>query len=236
MLTKEQFAAMQDHTIIGVYCDEKQIVKMCKEALEHGFACMYVNQCDIPLARTIIPKDSKTRVGAPIGFPWGVMTTEAKIAEALDAIDKGANSLDLVINVSKLKNGHTDYVRNELKAFVDAVRAKADDILIKVIVECFYLTRAEKLLAADLVADSGADYVKQATGTTPNYSYTLGDLKLLKSAVGDRCGVKAAGWIINVEDAISAIEVCGATLVGNDLAVQWLKDFDDNRWYETYDK
>lgn len=232
MLTKKQFAAMQDHTHIGVYCDQKKVERMCREALENGFACMYVNQCDLSIARKIIPRDSKTRVGCPVGFPWGTSTTESKVAEALDAIDKGANALDVVINVSKLKNGDVEYVRNELKTFVKAVRDKAKDILIKVIVECYYLTREEKLLAANLVAESGADYVKQATGETPHYSYTLGDLKLLKSAVGDRCGVKASGWIINVEDAISAIEVCGATLIGNDMAVKWLKDFDDNRWYE----
>ena len=232
MVTKEQFAAMQDHTCIGVYCEQKKVERMCKEALDHGFACMYVNQCDLPIARKIIPKNSKTRVGCPVGFPWGTSTTESKIAEAMDAIDKGANALDLVINVNKLKNGDVEYVRKELKAFVDAVRAKAKDVLVKIIVECYFLTREEKILAANLVADSGADYVKQATGETPHYSYTLGDLKLLKSAVGNRCGVKASGWIINVEDAISAIEVCGATLIGNALAVEWLNDFDDNRWYE----
>lgn len=232
MITREEFAAMQDHSCLGAYCEEEMVVSMCKEALENGFACMYVMPCFLELARSIIPAGSKTRVGVPVGFPWGANTTEAKIAEAMDAIDKGANSLDVVINISMLKKGDIDYVRNELKAFVNAVRAKADDVLVKVIVECFYLTREEKILAAELVAESGADYVKQATGTTPNYSYTLGDLILLKSAVGDRCGVKASGGLINVEDALSAIEVCGATLIGNKRAMQWLKDFDDNRWYK----
>jgi deoxyribose-phosphate aldolase len=232
MITRKQFAAMQDHSCLGAYCDEKDVARFCHEALDNGFACVYVMPCFVELARSIIPVGSKTRVGTPVGFPWGTSTTVVKIAEAVDAIDRGANSLDVVINISMLKNGHVEYVRNELKAFVEAVRAKADDVLVKVIVECFYLTREEKILAANLVADSGADFVKQATGTTPNYSYTLGDLMLLKSAVGDRCGVKASGGLINVEDAFSVIELCGATLIGNKRAMQWMEDFDDNRWYE----
>ncbi|MCL2000923.1 MAG: deoxyribose-phosphate aldolase [Planctomycetes bacterium] len=232
MVTKEQFAAMQDHSILGAYCEEKDVVQYCKEALEYGFANVYVMPCFIKLARSIIPMGSKTGVGSTVAFPWGATTTEMKIAEGLDFIDKGATSLDMVINVSMLKNGHADYVRNELDGFVKAIRAKKAEVTIKIIVECHYLTREEKFLAANLVAESGADFVKQATGTTPNWSYTLGDLILLKSAVGDRCGVKASGGLINVEDALAAIEVCGATSIGNKRAVQWMKDFDDNRWYK----
>jgi deoxyribose-phosphate aldolase len=236
MITKKQFAAMMDHTIIGVHRDRKDVERMCREALENEFACMYVNQTDVPLARSIIPKGSKTRVGCPVGFPWGTSTTEAKIAEAVDAIDKGANALDVVLNVHELKNGNIDYARKDLKQFVKAVRDKADDVLVKVIIECRFLTRQEKITATELVVESGADYVKQATGETPNYSYLLGDLMLINSVVKGRIGVKASGWVITIEDALSAIEAGGATLIGNDKALEWLKDFDDNRWYEWADK
>ena len=88
-----------------------------------------------------------------------------------------------------------------------------------------------KVTATEIVAQTGCDYVKQATGTTPNWSYTLGDVKLLKAVAAGRCKVKASGWIMNIEDAIGCVEF-GAERIGNSLALQWLDEFDQNRWYD----
>jgi deoxyribose-phosphate aldolase len=228
MLTKEQFARMQDHSILGTYCARKDVKKFCDEVLQYGFAAVYVNPCDVAYARSII--GDKAGVGTVIGFPQGANTTKTKIFEGLDAIDNGANELDIVINVSKLKEGDTEYVKNELVEFTKAVKAKKPDVCVKVIIECYYLTHAEKIVACNIVAESGADYIKHSTGTTPNNSFCLGDTKLIKAIVGDRVKIKSSGWIINIEDAIGSIEF-GASRIGNGCGPQWLQEFDENRWY-----
>ena len=227
-VTKEEFAAIQDHSILGTYCPKADVERFCREAVEYGFAAVYVNPCDVSLAKGITA--GRCGVGTVIGFPQGAATTAAKIYEALDAIGNGADELDLVMNVSRLKDGDLDYVRNEFEQFVKAVKERDPDITVKVIIECHYLTHAEKITATNLVAESGCDYVKQATGTTPNWSYTLGDVRLLRAVAGGRCKVKASGWIMNIEDAV-AIADMGVERIGNSLGVQWLEEFDSNRWY-----
>lgn len=229
MITKEQFAALQDHSILGTYCAKSDVERFCHEALEYGFASVYVNPCYVSLVKSIV--GDKCGVGTVIGFPQGATTTGSKMFEALEAMDNGADELDIVMNVSKLKDGDVEYVENELTEFVKAVKKKNPKALVKCIIECFYLTHAEKITATDIVARSGCDYVKQSTGTTPNNSYTLGDVKLLKAVAGDRCKVKAAGWIMTVEDAIGCAEF-GAERIGNDHGIQWLNEFDENRWYK----
>jgi len=229
MITKKEFASLQDHSILGTYCPGKDVERFCREVLEHGFASVYVNPCDVTLAKSIVGE--KAAVGTVIGFPQGANTTAIKIYEALDAIDNGADELDLVMNVSRLKDGDIEYVRREFSDFVAAVKGKDPKVQVKVIIECHYLTHKEKVTAIDLVASTGCDYVKQATGTTPNWSYTMGDVKLMKTVAAGRCKVKASGWIMNVEDAIGCAEL-GAERIGNSLAIQWLEEFDENRWYD----
>jgi deoxyribose-phosphate aldolase len=228
MISKEDFARAQDHSILGTYCKKEDVKKYCEEVLKFGFAAIYVNPCDVAYAKSII-KD-RASVGTVIGFPQGATTTKAKICEGLDALENGANELDIVINVSRLKDGDLDYVRDELVEFRKAIKSKKPDVTIKVIIECYYLTHAEKIAACKLVAASGADYVKQSTGTTPNSSFCLGDIRLFKAVVGDRIKIKSSGWIMNVEDAIGSIEF-GASRVGNSLGPQWLEEFEQNKWY-----
>jgi deoxyribose-phosphate aldolase len=227
MLSKEQFAKMQDHSILGTYCKQSDVRRFCEEVLTYGFAAVYVNPCDVALAKSII--GDRAGVGTVIGFPQGATTTGTKICEGLEAIDNGATELDIVINVSRLKDGDTAYVQNELTEFVAAVKAKKPGVLVKVILECFYLAHDEKVTACELVVASGADYVKQSTGTTPNSSFCLGDTRLLKNVVSDKIKIKSSGWIMNVEDAIGSIEF-GASRVGNSLGPQWLAEFDKQLW------
>jgi deoxyribose-phosphate aldolase len=228
MISKRQFARMQDHSILGTYCAREDVKRYCEEVLKYGFAAVYVNPCDVAFAKGII--GNKAGVGTVIGFPQGTATTKSKINEGLDAIDNGANELDIVINVSRLKDGDTDYVKSELVEFTKAMKAKNPRVLVKVIIECYYLTHAEKVVACNIVAESGADYIKQSTGTTINSSFCLGDTKLFKAVVGDRIKIKSSGCILNIEDAIGSIEF-GASRIGNNLGPQWLQEFDDNKWY-----
>jgi len=229
MITKEQFAKAQDHSVLGTYCAKEDVKRFCEETVQYGFASVYVNPCDVAYAKSVVGENAK--VGTVIGFPQGANNTAVKIFEGLDAIGNGADELDIVINVSRLKDGDTAYVKNELTEFNKAMKEKKPDVIIKVIIECFYLTHSEKITAAEIVAGSGVDYIKQSTGTTPNNSFTLGDTKLLKAVVGDRVKIKSSGWMLNIEDAIGSMEF-GASRIGNSLGVQWLGEFDENRWYE----
>ncbi len=233
MLTKKEFASMQDHSCLGNYVSRETVIQFCNEVLEYGFAAVYVNPSDVALAKSII--GDKAHVGTVIGFPQGVTTTETKIFEGLNAIENGADELDIVNNISKLKDGNLDYCRDELTRFVKAMKEKDPNVCVKVIIECYYLTHAEKIAIAQIVADAGADFIKQSTGTTPESSFNLGDVKLLNALVGDRIQVKAAGWIGNLEDAIGTIEF-GATRIGNSIAPQWLDEWEENHWYDPVKK
>lgn len=227
MLTRQEFAAMIDHSILGPEVTRREVGQFCDDALEHGFGCVYVNQCDVAYAKSLL--GDSCPVGAPIGFPQGVNTTACKIFEGRDAIANGASELDIVINVSRLKDGDPGYCLDELSRFVEAMREHKRDVVVKVIIECFYLTREQKIAACNIAADAGADFVKQATGTTP-HNFHVGDIKLMNAAVGDRIGIKSSGRIVNIEDAVATI-ACGATRIGNSRGVQWMRDFDKCTWF-----
>ncbi len=229
MITKEYFAHCMDHSVLGADVKEEAVIKACNEAVSLGFGAVSVSPCFIPLAKSIC--GDSCGVGATIGFPWGSTTTAVKIFESLEAIGLGANELDMVMNVSKLKDGDTDYVRNELSEWVKAVKAKDPDCLCKVIIECFFLTPEEKKTAIDIVCETGCDYVKQTTGTTPESNYTFGDVLTMVHVADGRCKIKASGWMMTVEDAIACIEA-GCERVGNDRGPIWLTEFDNCLYYE----
>lgn len=228
-MTKQEFAAKQDHSVLGTSVSAKDIKQFCEETIQYGFAAVYVNPIYVTYAKQCV--GDKAKIGTVIGFPQGATTTESKIFEGLQAIDNGADELDVVIAVGKIKDGDWDYVRKDLTDFAKAMHDKKPDAIVKVIIECYYLSHAEKIQAAEIVATCGADYIKQSTGTTPNNSFTLGDTKLLKAVIGDRIKLKSSGWIITIEDAIGSIEF-GADRIGNSLGIQWLEEFDENRWYK----
>ena len=230
MITKQDIARTMDHSILGTYCSKESIEQACREAVEYGFASLYVTPSFVKRVKELV--GDKCAVGVAIGFPWGTHTTATKIFESLEAIDNGATELDIVINVSKLKAGDTDYVYNELSEWVKACKGKNPNVICKAIIECFYLTHEEKIKAVDIVARSGCDYVKQATGMTPNSSYTYGDVLIMKKVAAGRCKIKASGWLMNVEDCIACLEA-GCERVGNDHGPQWIdKDYDNNRYYK----
>jgi len=230
MITKEQFAAMQDHSILEPYATENAIRKRCEETIQYGFSAVYVNPCWVSFAKQII--GDKAKVGTVVGFPHGANTTKIKIAEALEEIDNGADDLDLVINISKLKSKDYDYVENELKQFVKAVKDKKPSVLVKIIIETCYLNHDEKVKACEIVARSGADYIKTSTGCGPA-GCKVSDIRIMKRIVGDKMKIKGADRISSVEDALSIIEE-GASLLGESHAIQWLADWDKQLWSKDY--
>ncbi|MGA2762370.1 MAG: deoxyribose-phosphate aldolase [Spirochaetia bacterium] len=230
-ISKKEFAALQDHSILGPTVRKDQVVQWCNEAIKYRFGCVYVNPCDAELAKSLLT-GTNIHLGIPVGFPQGIVSTQTKIAEGLDAIEKGADELDVVINVSRLKDRDDDYVRNELNLFVRTMKQKKPDVIVKVILECPLLTREEKVRGANIIADSGAEYVKQASGSTPRFSYLIGDVKLLKKVVGSRIKIKSSGAMgESVDDALATIAF-GADRVGNGCTAAWMEDFDNNSWLD----
>lgn len=207
-MDKQQLASMIDHTILKADATRESVEKICKEALEYKFASVCINPANIELAAEML-KGSEVKVCTVIGFPLGANTSEVKAFETKDAIAKGADEVDMVINIGRLKDKDYEYVKNDIKVVVEAAKGKA---LTKVIIETCLLTDEEKVKACELSKEAGADFVKTSTGFSTGGA-TPEDIKLMRETVGPDMGVKASGGVRSFEDAKAVIEN-GATRIG----------------------
>lgn len=205
-----------DHTLLKADATKDKIVKLCEEAKENDFASVCVNPCWIPTAKEILD-GTDVKVCVVIGFPLGAMTTEAKVFEAKDAVEKGAQEVDMVINVGMLKDGDDTYVTNEIRKIKEAV----GDNVLKVIIEACLLTDEEKVRACKDAKAAGADFVKTSTGFSTGGA-TVADVKLMKETVGDDMKVKAAGGIHTKEEMNAMIDA-GAERIGASAGMDLIK-------------
>lgn len=199
---------MIDHTNLKATTTKEDILHLTKEAKECHFASVCVNPTWVELASKEL-KGTDVKVCTVIGFPLGAGTKEAKIFEAKDAIAKGAEEIDMVINVGKLKDKDYDYVESEIAGIAAAAKGKA---LVKVIIETCLLTDEEKKMACTLAVRAGANFVKTSTGFSTGGA-TVEDVALMRQTVGDGIGVKASGGIHSRKEALAMIEA-GATRIG----------------------
>ncbi len=199
---------MIDHTNLKPEARKEDILKLINEAKEHHFASVCVNPVWVELAAKEL-KGTDVKVCTVIGFPLGANTIETKAFETKDAIEKGAEEIDMVINISKLKDGEYDDVKADISGVVEAAKGKA---LVKVIIETCLLTNEEKEIACNLAKEAGADYVKTSTGFSTGGA-TVEDVALMAKTVGQNMGVKASGGVRTKKDATSMIEA-GATRLG----------------------
>lgn len=203
-----ELAKYIDHTLLKADATEEQIEKLCQEAAEYNFKSVCINPAFVVKSKELL-KDSDSLVCTVIGFPLGANATEVKVFEAQQAVKDGADEIDMVINISRAKDGDWAYVLEEIKAVVGAVD---ESITTKVIIETSLLTDDEKRKASEVVKESGADFVKTSTGFSTGGA-TLADVKLMREAVGPDLGVKASGGVSNYDEAIAMIEA-GATRIG----------------------
>ena len=196
-----------DHTQLKPDATKDKIVTLCQEAREYDFASVCINPCWIPLAKELL-EGSDVKVCTVIGFPLGAMSTAAKCLETATAVQDGAEEVDMVINIGKLKDGEDDYVRNEIKAIKEACSGR----LLKVIIETCLLTDEEKVRACKLAKEAGADFVKTSTGFSTGGA-TVEDVALMRRTVGEDLGVKAAGGVRDKE-TFEAMIKAGATRIG----------------------
>lgn len=209
----KNIAKMIDHTILKAFATENDVKEICKEAKEFNFFSVCINPANIELAKKEL-EGSDVKVCTVIGFPLGANTPEVKAFETEDAIKKGADEVDMVINIGALKDKKYDYVLNDIKSVVNAANKKA---LVKVIIETCYLTDEEKKIACELSVKAGADFVKTSTGFGTGGSTPV-DIKLMRDVVGPNIGVKASGGVRNQNDAKAVIEA-GCSRIGASASI-----------------
>ncbi|MDP2303463.1 MAG: deoxyribose-phosphate aldolase [Ignavibacteria bacterium] len=206
---------MIDHTMLKPEATPEEITTLCKEAAKYLFASVCINPSYVKHCADLL-KGTKVKVCTVIGFPLGATTTKIKRAEAEEAIENGAQEIDMVINVGHLKSGDYDYVFNDVNQVVLAAKRKR--VITKVILETALLDDKEKVAACMICKKAGADFVKTSTGFSKGGA-TVGDIALMKYVVGSAIGVKASGGIRSKEDA-EAMIASGADRIGASASVK----------------
>ena len=214
IMTNQEILARVDHTLLKADATKADIKRICEEAMENNTASICINPGFIEYAVGIM--GDKIPVCTVIGFPLGAMTTAAKVFEAKDAIEKGAQEVDMVINISRAKDGDFEYITEEIRQIKQAV----GDKILKVIIETCLLTDEEKIALCKCVTDAGADYIKTSTGFS-TAGATFHDIELFAKYCEGKCKIKAAGGIRSREDMVKFIEL-GADRLGTSSAIKIL--------------
>ena len=213
-----------DHTNLKQDMSKKDLIKLCEEAKEYNFKSICINPAFIKEAKELL-KGSDVLVCTVIGFPLGANSTETKVFETKDAILKGADEIDMVINISKLKDKEYEYVENEIKEIVNAANGK----VVKVIIETCLLTEEEKIKACKIINNTKASFIKTSTGFSTNGAI-VEDIELFKKEIDGNIEIKAAGGVRTKEDTLKMIEA-GATRIGTSGGVKIVNDEEHDSGY-----
>ncbi len=212
-----ELARFFDHTFLKQVATNVDVRRVCREAIRYGFYGVCVPPSFVSYAKKLLIAE-EVRVVTVIGFPLGYTTTGVKIKETKEAVADGADEIDMVINIGRLKMGDYSYIENEIRGVVEA----ADERVVKVIIETCYLTDKEKIKACELIIDAGAHFVKTSTGFGPEGA-KVEDVKLLRKAAGGKIKVKAAGSINSYRKALKMIEA-GADRIGSSSSVKIMEE------------
>ena len=205
-----------DHTLLSTTATWEQIKTLCDEGIEYATASVCIPPCFVRLAKTYV--GDALKICTVIGFPNGYNATETKVFETKQAVEDGADEIDMVIHVGELKAGNDDYVLDEIRQ----VRKACPGKILKVIIETCLLSDEEKVRACRLVTESGADFIKTSTGFSKGGA-TAEDVALLRANVGENVRVKAAGGISSFADAAKMVEA-GASRLGTSRLVKLAKE------------
>lgn len=213
----EKMAKIIDHTNLKADTRVEDIEKLCNEAKSYGFASVCVNPANVELCTDLL-KESDVNVCTVISFPLGANTSKIKFFETKDAVQHGADEIDMVMNIGALKSGLNDAVKTDIERVITAAEGK----IVKVIIETALLTKKEKILACEIVKDAGADFVKTSTG----FGYTgatVEDINLIRKTVGPKMGIKASGGIRNIKAVFDMVKA-GATRIGTSSGVEIMEE------------
>jgi len=224
-----EFAKTVDHTLLKPDALEEDVRQLCREAAHYHFAAVCILPCYVRLASRNL-RGTDVKVATVVSFPFGADTTAVKAASVRDAIQGGASEIDVVMNISKFLSGEFAYVAEELASLNGEVSAVAmnnglNDAVLKVIVETGYLSDKMKRLAVQIVAASGADFVKTSTGCGPDGASSE-DVSLLREEAPEGLAVKASGGIRTLEDALDLLNA-GASRLGTSSSVAIMREAED---------
>ena len=201
-----------DHTLLKPDATKQQIRKLCEEALEHHFYAVCVNSFHLATCTEIL-RNTKVKLACVVGFPLGATETSVKSFEASRVISLGADEIDMVLNIGALKAKDYSFVEKEISELVRVAKGST----VKVILETSLLTDEEKTKACKISVHAGAHFVKTSTGFGGGGA-TVKDVRLMKSAVGEKALIKASGGVKNFESAIALIQA-GASRLGTSSGV-----------------
>jgi deoxyribose-phosphate aldolase len=224
-----EFAKTVDHTLLKPNVREKDIGRVCEEAAHYHFAAVCIPPCYVPFAAREL-RGVDVKVATVISFPFGADSTAIKTAAVRDAITHGASELDVVMNLSRFLSGDFNYVAEELASVnqeisVVAMNNGLNDVVVKVIIETAYLNDKMKKLATQIVASSGADFIKTSTGFAP-MGATAADVAILREEAPEGLAVKASGGIRTLQDALDILNA-GASRLGLSGSVDIMKEAED---------
>lgn len=219
-ITKKELAGMFDHTNLKAYATEADLRKLCEEAKMIGAAMVAVNPFPVKFCKKLL-KGTGVHVGAAIAFPLGQTTIEEKADETKQAIKDGADEIDYVLNVGKLRDGDDEYIRKEMETIAAICRGR--HVISKVIFENCYLTKDQIRKAAGIARDVRPDFIKTSTGFGTSGAKEE-DVRLMKETVGSAVKVKAAGGIRDWKTCAAMIDA-GAQRIGTSSSMQILKEF-----------
>ncbi len=214
-MTQQEILSHVDHTQLKAFATWEDIKKLCDEAIEYQTASVCVPPCYIK--RIHDTYGEKINICTVVGFPLGYSTTPAKVAEVKQALLDGVSEVDMVVNISDVKNGNYEAVEEEIKTLKEAV----GDKVLKVIIETCYLTEEEKIAMCHAVTNAGADFIKTSTGFG-TAGATMEDIKLFKANIGPNVKMKAAGGVKTVSDMEDFINE-GCERIGTSSAIKMLQ-------------
>ena len=219
-MDKSGIAQLIDHTLLKPDATMGEIKRLCEEAVRFGFHSVCVNPFFVPETNTIL-SGSKVKVTTVIGFPLGMTLTHVKVYEAMESVLRGSEELDIVMNIGMAKSGRWRDVQKDISDVISATKG----VVHKVIIEACYLAREEKGEASRMVLETGAEFVKTSTGFGSG-SATVEDVRLVRSVVKERCGIKASGGIRSLRQVREFI-AAGATRIGTSSGVAIMEETQD---------
>lgn len=226
-LTREQLAKTIDLTYLKPVTSVKEIESLCKNAKKYHFASLCINPCMLTIAKRFLA-DSDVKVCSVVGFPLGANTTETKVFESKDNVKKGADEIDVVMNLGALKSGNYTFIEKELLIIVNVIRREQmaeynKHINIKIIIETGNLLKDEIKKVCKIIEDIGADFIQTSTGYGAR-GVELDDIRLIREVVTRNIGVKASGGIRTFKDAQALIDA-GATRLGTSAGVEIMEEY-----------
>ena len=222
-MDKKKILQHLDHTLLKQDATWEQIKTLCDEGMQYHVASVCIPPCYVKEARDYV--EDRLKICTVIGFPNGYQTTAAKVAETKEAVEDGADEIDMVININRVKDDRFEEVLQEVKE----IRAASEGKVLKVIIETCLLTKEEKLKMCEIVTNAGAEFIKTSTGFS-TAGATFADVELMRKHVGPEVKVKAAGGISSFDDAEEFMRL-GADRLGTSRLVKIIKNTDTGMGY-----